>query len=123
MIKSSYIVCIFYIVIIFTIFNNSLQALANQPFIVNVPCINSGKYCTSSGARIVDGVKVHRDCWEYAYTKKCNYPSKNNCSLYEHCYAVGNRECLLKDSLGNCVNVCKLGGLNPSPSGEDFSII
>ena len=69
------------------------------------PCADQAKICASSGKRTVDGFEVSKDCWEYSYVKTCNYPSKNNCSLYEHCYAVANRECLLKDSLGNCVNL------------------
>lgn len=55
--------------------------------------------------RKMDGFEVHRDCWEYSYIKTCNYPSKNDCRLYEHCYAVANPECLLKDSLGSCVDL------------------
>lgn len=82
-----------------------VSAEAGGRFSSSYPCSDSGKYCVSSGTRTVDGFQVHRDCWEYAYTKTCNYPSKNDCCLYEHCYAVGDRECLFKDTLGNCVNL------------------
>ena len=80
------------------------KAAAGSRFTSTYPCVDAGKYCVSSGMRKVDGFDVSKDCWEYAYVKTCNYPSKNDCRLYEHCYAVANRECLLKDSLGNCVN-------------------
>ena len=70
-------------------------------------CSDGGKSCQSSGVRTVEGFQVHRDCWEYSYPKTCNYPSKNNCGQYAHCYLVAFRECLLTDSIGNCVNQVK----------------
>jgi hypothetical protein len=83
----------------------SSQCLAGNRFTSNYSCSDAVKTCVSSGVRKVDGFDVHRDCWEWSYSKTCNYPSKNNCRLYEHCYAVANRECLLWDSIGNCVNL------------------
>jgi hypothetical protein len=73
-------------------------------FVSNYSCADSVKTCLSSGTRVIDGFTVHKDCWEYSYKKTCNYPSKNDCGLYQHCYSVALRECLLEDSLGNCVN-------------------
>ena len=87
------------------IIHYSISASAGGRFASSYPCSDQAKICASSGKRTVDGFEVSKDCWEYSYVKTCNYPSKNNCSLYEHCYAVANRECLLKDSLGNCVNL------------------
>ena len=87
------------------IIHYSISASAGSRFASSYPCSDQTKICASSGKRTVDGFEVSKDCWEYSYVKTCNYPSKNNCSLYEHCYAVANRECLLKDSLGNCVNL------------------
>jgi conjugal transfer mating pair stabilization protein TraN len=87
------------------IIHYSVLASAGSRFTSSYPCADQAKICASSGKRTVDGFEVSKDCWEYSYVKTCNYPSKNNCSLYEHCYAVANRECLLKDSLGNCVNL------------------
>ena len=78
-----------------------------QAFKSDYPCSDTGRYCTSSGMRKIDGFEVSRPCWEYSYSKKCNYPSKNNCSQYSHCYFLGQQDCLLKDSLGNCVNILK----------------
>jgi conjugal transfer mating pair stabilization protein TraN len=49
-------------------------------------------------------MKVSRDCWEWGYSKTCAYPSKNDCRLYSHCYFVRDAQCLLRDSIGNCVN-------------------
>lgn len=73
-------------------------------FSSNYPCSDIVKTCLASGTRVIDGFEVTKDCWEYRYQKTCDYPSKNDCQLYEHCYLVANLECLLKDSLGNCVN-------------------
>ena len=74
-------------------------------FSSNYPCSDQGRVCTSpGGTRKIDGFDIYKPCWEYSYVKTCNYPSKNNCRLYEHCYDLGTKECLLKDSLGNCVN-------------------
>jgi Type-1V conjugative transfer system mating pair stabilisation len=90
-------------IIQFVLANNF--ALAGNRFNSSYSCIDSGKHCVSSGMRKVDGFEVHRDCWEYSYQKTCNYPSKDNCKNYSHCYPVADRECLLRDSLGNCVNL------------------
>ena len=81
------------------------SSIAGNRFSSNYPCNDAIKTCTFSGMRKIEGFEVHRDCWEWSYSKTCNYPSKNDCRLYAHCYAVANRECLLKDSLGNCVNL------------------
>lgn len=70
-------------------------------------CSDTGRTCLSSGTRIVDGFAVHKDCWEWSYTKSCNYPSRNNCINYAHCYAVANLPCLLHDNYRNCVNLQK----------------
>ena len=79
-------------------------SFAGNRFQSSYYCFDAVKTCNSSGIREVDGFKVHRDCWEWGYTKKCNYPSKNNCSSYAHCYAIGLTKCLLYDTLGYCVN-------------------
>ena len=81
------------------------SAMADSRFQSQYPCSDVSKTCASKGVRTIEGLTVHRDCWEWQYTKQCNYPSKNDCRLYEHCYAAGDRGCLLQDSLGNCVNM------------------
>lgn len=81
------------------------NADAGNRFISNFPCADNGKVCVSSGKRTIQGFEVHRDCWEWSYIKTCNYPSKNDCQNFSDCYAVANKECLLKDSLNNCVNL------------------
>lgn len=78
--------------------------LADNRFTSSYPCTDTAKTCISSGEKEIDGFKVRRDCWEWAYTKSCDYPSKNDCSKYRHCYFVKNNDCLLRDSLGTCVN-------------------
>ena len=80
---------------------------AGSRFSSKYPCSDAKKICVSKGLRTVDGFEVYKDCWDWAYVKTCNYPSKNDCRLYEHCYAVGDKGCLLQDSLGNCVNMQK----------------
>ena len=80
---------------------------ANNRFTASYHCSDAVKTCISSGTKIVEGFKVHKDCWEWSYQKTCDYPSKNDCGPFEHCYLVADRDCLLKDSLGNCVNLQK----------------
>ena len=80
--------------------------IAGSRFVETSPCSNAVKTCVGgSGTRTIEGFQVSRDCWEWAYVKTCNYPSKNDCRLYGHCYAVGDLGCLLQDSLGSCVNL------------------
>ncbi|PCJ28605.1 MAG: conjugal transfer protein TraN [Rickettsiales bacterium] len=83
------------------------SSFADTSFRSNYPCHDTGKRCVSSGTRMIDGFEVHRDCWEYSYTKKCDYPSKDDCGRYAHCYVLGDRNCLLQDSAGKCVNMRK----------------
>ena len=83
------------------------EARAGNRFQSQYPCFDSGKYCVSSGTRLVQGFEVHRDCWEWAYSKQCNYPSKNDCAQHSKCYSLGQRDCVLRDSIGNCVNILK----------------
>lgn len=82
----------------------STACVANDSFKSNYPCRDIQKECISSGVRIIDGYEVYRDCWEYQVEKVCDYPSKDDCSKYSHCYFVSTLECLLTDCLGNCVN-------------------
>ena len=71
----------------------------------DIKCQDGYKICSSSGERIVDGVRVSRDCWQKQYEKTCDYPSKNDCGKYADCAVIADRECLLKDKYGNCVNI------------------
>jgi conjugal transfer mating pair stabilization protein TraN len=93
-------------VFIFLIASSTLVN-ANLRFQSSYSCSDKERYCMSEGIKTIDGEEVHRDCWEYAYKKTCNYPSQNNCRNYSNCYNLGQRDCLLKDSLGNCVNIKK----------------
>lgn len=70
------------------------------------PCTDTPRQCSAvNETRKVDGFEVQRPCWNYSYQKTCQYPSKNDCHLYANCYVVSDRECLLRDVLGNCVNL------------------
>ncbi|RYE27420.1 MAG: conjugal transfer protein TraN [Sphingobacteriaceae bacterium] len=75
---------------------------ADTKFVSKYPCQDSPRVCISSGVRTIDGEQVRKDCWEWSYSKTCKYPSKNNCN--RDCYLVGPLECLLQDSIGNCVD-------------------
>lgn len=86
---------------------SSLASIAGVRFASKYPCRDSGKTCVSSGTRTVSGFSVYKSCWQYSYNKTCDYPSKNDCRLYDHCYSDGDLGCLLKDSLGNCINMKK----------------
>jgi len=79
-------------------------AQGGKKFTSKYPCNDAIKTCVSRGIKIVDGFSVHKDCWEWSYTKTCNYPSKNDCRNYGHCYFVADVDCLLKDDYGKCVN-------------------
>lgn len=70
-------------------------------------CSDSLRACQSRGEREIDGIKVTKDCWEWSYVKTCNYPSKNDCHKYSHCYGLGDRDCLLRDAYGACVNILR----------------
>ena len=88
--------------IIYILFSSNLAYCGR--FASDYPCTDIAKTCVSSGERIIDGEKVYRDCWQWSYTKTCNYPSKNNCAECRGCYFVANGGCLLFDNQGNCVN-------------------
>lgn len=52
-----------------------LEARADQ-----AECSYVSKVCSQGpGTRVIDGVSVTRDCWEYTYTYSCTHPSQNNC--------------------------------------------
>jgi conjugal transfer mating pair stabilization protein TraN len=76
-------------------------------FASNYPCVDSSKTCIDHSTKMIEGQAVTR-CWEYSYDKTCNYPSKDNCHYNcannEPGYYVASHQCLLRDSLGNCVN-------------------
>ena len=86
----------------------TLQVSLADRFISKYQCTDTGRYCSGGGgAKEVDGFKVTRDCFEYSYTKRCNYPSRNDCAKHSHCYSLGTRDCLLRDNYGACVNFKK----------------
>jgi conjugal transfer mating pair stabilization protein TraN len=84
----------------------------------NANCRDFDKKCTDSGERIVDGIRLNKPCWKYGYKKICDFPSRNNCQKIAHCYDYGCVDCMVYDSLGNCVNekkrfVCKEWNFKP----------
>jgi hypothetical protein len=83
--------------------NFGINQVANKEY----KCQDGYRACQSSGERYVDGIKVSRPCWQFRYTKTCDYPSKNDCYKYSSCSFIADRECLLNDRYGNCVNIKK----------------
>jgi Type-1V conjugative transfer system mating pair stabilisation len=79
----------------------------NQKADKEYKCQDGYKSCQSSGEKIVDGVRITKDCWQYKYIKTCDYPSLNDCYKLASCSFISDRECLLHDRYGNCVNVKK----------------
>lgn len=82
--------------------------VSHQDFVALYPCENIKHECSQGPeTRLIGGVYHHKDCWQYKSVKRCHYPSKNDCHLYKDCELVAERECLLEDHLGNCVNRLK----------------
>lgn len=63
--------------------------------------------CVDSGEKIIDDIRVYKNCWRYEYQKKCRFPSKDDCRKLSNCYEVGIKDCLVRDNVGNCVNLLK----------------
>ncbi|MDX1923623.1 MAG: conjugal transfer protein TraN [Rickettsiaceae bacterium] len=96
------------IIIVSSIAINNPSFAAFSP---GFPCANSQKICSiGAGYKIIDGVKLYKDCWEYSYVKTCEVASKDDCKNFAHCYEIAQTECFQKDRYGNCVN-----------QGKDFS--
>jgi conjugal transfer mating pair stabilization protein TraN len=53
-------------------------------------CIPAGSKCISSGERVIDGVKIHRDCWEYDIEYDC---FDEEMTLEDECLALRNKGC------------------------------
>lgn len=70
-------------------------------------CSNLTRSCIDKNERLIEGEKLKRECWIWEYSKICDYPSKNNCNKYKNCYFLKENDCLIRDSLGNCVNLQK----------------
>lgn len=70
-------------------------------------CNDGAKDCIDSGFKTIEGESVYRSCWRYSYSKSCNYPSKDDCKNYTHCYGLGDQDCLLRDAYGACVNILR----------------
>lgn len=74
-------------------------------------CTETDMVCTQGKeVRNIDGIPVERECWQYSYTKTCDYPSKNNCKQLQdnqNCYLISENECLLRDEQGKCVNILR----------------
>ncbi len=73
------------------------------------PCSDTPHQCIASNeTRKIDGFDVHKPCWDFSYKKTCQYPLqyalKDQCSNFQQCYIVADRDCLLKDVLGFCVS-------------------
>lgn len=81
--------------------------IADTRFKSSYTCNDVSRRCIDSGEKEIAGFKVSRDCWQWSYSKRCNYPSKNDCAQHSRCYSLGRRECLLTDNYGSCINWLK----------------
>ena len=95
------------LLLLFLIILYSSNSIAGNRFNSGYSCSDARRECIDSGTKVVDGIEVYRDCWEWGYSKTCNVPSKDDCRLYGHCYSFGQKDCLLRDNYGNCINALK----------------
>ena len=71
--------------------------------LANSGCEEKGLYCSiGGGTRRVNGVDVHRDCWQYKYNMNCERNSKNDCNKIDvnNCTFIGEG-CLSNEREGN----------------------
>lgn len=101
----SFLSAFFISVMIIVIAINEIQAAKYIRFKSRYNCEDSTRKCTSRGKRIIEGLEAERDCWDWSYSKVCDYPSVDDCGQYNHCYFVRDVKCFLKDSLGNCIDM------------------
>lgn len=73
----------------------------------NSHCSNMMRSCIDKNEYVIEGEQLKRECWVWEYSKICDYPSKNDCNKYKNCYFLKANDCLMYDSLGNCVNLQK----------------
>lgn len=65
-------------------------------------CDEKDVYCSiPGGTRTVNGINVHRDCWQYKYKMDCARNSKNDCHKINHndCTMVAE-DCVLNEEEG-----------------------
>lgn len=70
-------------------------------------CSDMTRSCIDKNERLIEGEQVKSECWVWEYSKICDYPSKNDCNKYKSCYFLKENDCLIRDSLDNCVNLQK----------------
>ena len=99
---------------IFFVFSTSLVFLIVSVFCTSATassfeCNENELVCIEEGGeRMIDGIKVTKPCWKYAYEKKCKVPSQDNCHEIsaEDCEFIEER-CKLEERVGNikyCAN-------------------
>lgn len=80
------------------------ESEANKRFRSAFDCTDSAKNCMEKKGKWIDGIYIEPECWSLSYQKRCDYPSKDDCGRYSHCYFVQIVDCLLTDFYSNCVN-------------------
>ncbi len=106
------------IILMLSLFSASTKVFAGQKFDArgyickDLRSHNIESDCIDRGVKEVEGQKVYRDCWNYAYDKLCNFPSKDDCKNYSNCYHVKDDRCLLEvqnntTGRSECVNQLK----------------
>ncbi len=94
-------------IIIFFLQITLIKISLGAHFKSDYPCSNMVRRCIDKNEHIIEGEKLKRECWVWEYSKICDYPSKNDCNKYKNCYFFKENGCLIRDSLGNCVNLQK----------------
>lgn len=76
-------------------------------------CFDEAPKCIDNQKRKeVNNLSISRDCWKYAYTKKCNkIPSKNDCNVISpESYNLKYEDCLVTTNISGrefCLNIKK----------------
>ncbi|MDC0857581.1 conjugal transfer protein TraN, partial [Rickettsiales bacterium] len=71
----------------------------------NTGCEITNESCQSKGLKIIDGLEVDRDCWQYKRTYKCADSSlvESNCGGLESQCIFSDSECQDYDESGICI--------------------
>jgi conjugal transfer mating pair stabilization protein TraN len=101
------------------IISEVLDDSACNSYANNSDCKTSGELSCVSGAqtRVINGLSVARDCWEYNKQYSCKAEFIDDCADYEDSCTLKNNICLTSDSSGNCTYYTNTYSC-PIPSAE-----
>lgn len=89
----------------FTTYNKNYSCSTSEAYTANTLI---SRICTDSADRLVNGILVHRDCWNWVSTyevEKFQHIESADCDSFRQqgCGYIGTN-CLAKDPNGNCLN-------------------